>query len=568
LARLYYLSIGGAQVQVHGEVIPDRPVMKFVGDPLMSVCNNNTFIGGIMSILKMRSFGAVLIAAGGLCSVLHAELPLEFINATKASIDTLRKRECTLSLKINNLPSAGKTVTVKQIRNSFGFGAAAPKTVFSKVGIDTVKAQQAFRTYFEWLTPENEMKWSWTDGADDYSNFDDADWLIKWCAANDIKVRGHSLFWNEDEQWLPGWALELDTAQFKAAMGRRIRGAMEHFKGKVVHWDIINEIVHNIQHGIAVPGMLAQRSGDPDIFSWIFKQARAIDSTAKFGVNEYNIIEASSQAKEYITEIKSIESKGGRIDIVGLEGHFGGSMERSHYLERIDTIASALPGKELWLTEVDFELDTLSRADKLEELMRTAFAHPNIGGIMLWMWWEGNRWRSTYTSFLVDSNFTENELGARWRTVRDEWKTNLSGTTDAAGKYTFKGFHGKYVVSVNQADSEYTDTVYLEPGSGTKVVELNLSSATSVDERKHGIIAAAIPFKLNGRTLMLIGSAEPGQLNVSMYDLSGKLLSRKSVEIGQGEYSLQADMPAGCHIFRIGTAAGQVLYTGKMAGLR
>ncbi|MBN1309577.1 MAG: endo-1,4-beta-xylanase [Chitinispirillaceae bacterium] len=512
--------------------------------------------------------GCLLTAGGGMCTASFAELSPGFIDSTNAVIDTLRKRECTLTVQSRGELLPGKEIVIRQLRNHFGFGAATPKKPFFMEEIDSAALGKAFRTYFEWVTPENEMKWKYTDEMDDYQNYEDADWLIDWCTANDIKVRGHSLFWNEHEGWIPDWSKELDTSLFKAAMKRRITGAMTHFKGKVAHWDIINEIVHRDSGYIAVPGMLANRSGDTTVFQWIFKEARKIDPEVKMAVNEYNIIvnQQWSAAKEYITEIKHIESDDSvRIDIVGLEGHFGEEMERSIYLERIDTVANALPGKELWLTEVDFSIDTLVRAEKMEELMRSCFAHPRIGGLLLWVWWEGNRWRP-YTSFLVDSNFTENELGARWREVRNEWRTNIGGTTSAEGTFGFRGFHGKYEVSVYIADSVFTDTFYLDPGEGVLGVEVTCDTGTGIAAQKRGGFHTVF-FRLNGKPIqMALSSADERRLFLFTYSMTGRLLSKTPLRIGSGIDPV-SHCSAGCRIFRINTA-DRTLYTGMGLQLR
>ncbi len=493
-------------------------------------------------------------------AVASAELSQDFINQTNSSIDTLRKRECILTLRHNNQISADKAIIIRQLRNHFGFGAATPWWPFKKAGIDRDKYASCFLRYFEWATPENEMKWEYINSAEDWENYDDADSLVNWCLANDIKVRGHCLFWNEDEKWLPPWAREItDPALFKAAMKRRIEGTVSHYKGKVAHWDAINEIIHTLQHTVEIPGMLARRSGDPDIFAWIIKSAREIDPYAKMCVNEYNVIELASDAKAYIEEIKSIESKGARIDIVGLEGHFTTYMERNSYLERIDTIVNSLPGKEFWLTEVDFNIDTSIRADKMEELMRTCFAHPAIGGLILWVWWEGNRWGG-HSSFLVDSNLTENELGARWKSVRDEWRTNTEGTTNAEGVYAFRGFHGKYEASVEIDGTVYTDTFYLEPGKGAKTVELDIGTDIGTIRNKN-ILTDNMIFNINGKSIEAKLSATSRRpIRLSVYDLTGRLVYSMPVIIENSRAAVRYNVPGGCHILRL-EAGRDILYT-------
>ena len=508
----------------------------------MSICKNRsslltTFIF-IAGFLPFESFGA---------------LPQSFVDSTNAIIETLRKRDCFVSVAEDSHQPAGQIISIRQLNNYFGFGASIGKKWFFQY--DSATYGDAFRRYFDWATPENEMKWDVNEELGDYQDYADADWLISWCDQYHIKVRGHNLFWNEKREWIPDWVMEIyaeDTAGFKATMKRRLDSTMTHFKGRVAHWDLINEIVHGESGLPERPGLLVTLSGDTSIFSWIFTKAREIDPVAKLGVNEFGIITANSSAKEYIEEIKSIESKGAQIDIVGLEGHLGDYVERTSYLERIDTIAAALP-HELWLTEVDFLVDTLVRADKMEELMRTCFAHPRVGGLVLWVWWEGNRWRP-YTSFLVDSNFTENDLGERWRTVRDSWKTATEGTLDAGGGFGFRGFHGDYVASVQLGDSIFCDTFTLVPGEDTQKVALDLNFLTGTRQPLLNKASKA-SFSLNGKTVnFTLPPSENCPLFLFVYTLSGKLLAKKQVTVENGSIRLKDGEPvSGCHIICLGT---------------
>jgi GH35 family endo-1,4-beta-xylanase len=518
-----------------------------------------------MQKLKMTSIGMIsaVIVSCSIFSNAFAELPQKFIDSTNAIIDTLRKRECVLKISSQNQSVNGKTVRIKQIRNDFGFGASIGKKWFDRT--DSLKYGEAFRNYFEWATPENEMKWPSNEEADDYQDFELADSLISWCQRYDIKVRGHNLFWNERREWMPSWSLELSPAGFKQAMQRRIDGAVTHFKGKVAHWDVINEIVHYKDadgvRQITKPGLLAQLSGDTTIFSWIFQKARSIDSSVVMAVNEYSVIEKVADTKEYIEEIKDIEKNGGKIDIVGLEGHFDDYMERSSYMERIDTIARSIPHT-MWLTEVDFTLAASysERADKMEELMRSAFAYPRIGGLVLWAWWEGNQWKDGLSSFLVDSTFNETELGNRWRTVRNSWKTDTSGTVNSDGEFTFKGYSGKYEVSVPFGDSLYCDTFYLEPGQGKKsaTVELTFSVGTRREGKKYNNGEKVF---FNGKSITLPDAINPRELVLSVYTLSGRLIGKQPVAIRKGIINQSVLLPPGMHVIKLATKE-HTIYSG------
>ncbi|MCX7727779.1 MAG: endo-1,4-beta-xylanase, partial [Chitinispirillaceae bacterium] len=320
------------------------------------------------------------------------------------------------------------------------------------------------------------MKWTYVDGDSvkkETPNYERADWLVDWCLQNHIKVRGHNLFWNEHTGWIPKWTYTLTPEEFKAAMKERIESAMGHFKGRVVQWDVINEIVHGRGGSTPTVTMLDSATGDPNIFKWILEEARKIDPISKFVINDYNLIEQYDVIDKFIAKVKPLSPY---YDIVGCEGHFSKYVERSSYEQKINKLASQL-NKPIWLTEVDFTIgDTANvgtlQADKMEELMRTCFANKNVEGLIIWVWCKRRMWRNDITSYLVDSLLNETEAGKRWKKVRSEWKTNLTAKTDAQGKIKFNGFQGEYVIKYTINNIEYVDTFYLEPGSSTKEIAI------------------------------------------------------------------------------------------------
>jgi GH35 family endo-1,4-beta-xylanase len=466
-----------------------------------------------------------------------------------------RKRDCEITLvSSDGEPLAGTLVGIGQISNDFAFGGTIRGEGFDTLGNDY---GEWFLSYFDIATPENEMKWGYTMKCSQKCNpdFSKADSLIAWLLEKEIPIRGHNLFFNEKEDELPEWTRNLGTAAFKLAMKERIDAAMGHFKGKVALWDLINEICHGENGSFLSSGMLETKSGDPNILNWIMDEARKIDPDADFVINDYNLITSNDQtaADQFISKVKSLTSK---FDIIGAEGHFGASMNKSSYEPKINYLAQQL-GKPVWLTGVDFSFDIKQAPDKIEELMRTCFANPNVGGLNIGSWCNRYMPRSDLTSYFVDSLNSETPAGERWREVRDEWETEVTGYTDESGKFKFNGFQGKYMILI----SCYLDTFYLEPGVGTKTVKVTYLGETAVDHAPPGkktteffINGIAAPVKLPARYNK--------QLFLTTYSLSGQQLSRPPVNISGGTHQV-IPAPSCCRIFRIETADRQPLYTGK-----
>jgi len=484
-----------------------------------------------------------------------------------------RMRDCELTVKKNGDVAASAEVSIKQIRNHFAFGGIMSRWLFDtlKAGVDGVTQNygDAFLKYFDYATPENEMKWWWTEGDSTQVAppvYTDADSIVNWCVENDITVRGHNLFWNEDPTKIPAWTHTLPPAEFKAAMQARITSILGHFKDRVFHWDVLNEIIHTAGGHVKIPGMFDSLSGDNNIFPWVIKQAKIEQPDLEVVVNDYNIIEQYPDVTEYINKINAIEAQGATIDVIGLEAHFNTYVEKNGaqgYLVNLNTLASAFPDKPIWLTEVDWNISDINQCpDKMAELMQTCFAHENVGGLILWTWVNRKMWQERMNNYLLDSLLVETETGRRWRELRESWKTNITETTDASGKIDFNGYQGKYVATITEGSQTFIDTFYLEPGSGAKTLEVNLvNPSTRIMESNADAKPVLKSLKFNNRMIDINMPLTTGeQLYLSTFSISGRLVSKRPVSMSNGIATVSASS-SGCHIFSIGTA-DRILYTG------
>lgn len=86
----------------------------------------------------------------------------------------------------------------------------------------------------------------------------------------------------------------------------------------------------------------------------------------------------------------------------------------------------------------------------------------------MWGFWEGKHWKEN--AHIVDLNWTVNAAGLRYQSLMEEWKTNILGlSTDSNGAISFRGFHGKYDVTITFPDNSMeTHQIYLNPGSGVE----------------------------------------------------------------------------------------------------
>ncbi len=86
-----------------------------------------------------------------------------------------------------------------------------------------------------------------------------------------------------------------------------------------------------------------------------------------------------------------------------------------------------------------------NQADFVEQFYRLCFGHPAITSIS----WLGFSDERSYLpgGGLVDENYKPKPVYNRlMKLIHEEWKTNLSTTTNKEGMVTFRGFYGKHMV--------------------------------------------------------------------------------------------------------------------------
>lgn len=431
-----------------------------------------------MSVVRVKRFCSyitVMLAAAS--AAFASESTTDWKDEANARIVRLHQREVQVRVvDKQGGPAAGISVGIRQIRQAFPFGSA-----MSRALLRNERYADFFKAHFNWAVFENESKWYSNERFQGRNNYRDADAMLAWCEANNIPVRGHCIFW-EPERWQPRWVRDLSGDQLRQAVENRLVSAVTHFRGRFVHWDVDNEMLH---------GKFFKDGLGESIWPWMFKRAHELDPEAKLFVNEYNILSVDQafkqvQTDEYVASIRRLLDQGAPIHGVGIQGH----LWREDILanpgvlkERLDKIAALeLP---IWISEFDVaDDDETSCADKLELVYRTAYSHPAVKGIIMWVFWAGASWRGPNAG-LAHRDWTLNEAGKRYEALMEEWSTEISRTTDADGLLSFRGFHGDYAATVTRTDGAETNVSFsIERGQEPHEVTIQLQK-TSLDDFQH-----------------------------------------------------------------------------------
>uniref|UniRef100_A0A6N2MY98 GH10 domain-containing protein n=1 Tax=Salix viminalis TaxID=40686 RepID=A0A6N2MY98_SALVM len=373
--------------------------------------------------------------------------------------DKIRKRDVTLKFSGGGSSSVlGTCIKVRQMQNSFPFGSC-----MSRTNLDNEDFVNFFVKNFNWAVFGNELKWYWTEPQQGNFNYSDADEMLDMCKKNNIEARGHCIFWEVDgtvQQWIKA----LNKDDMMAAVQNHLTGLLTRYKGKFRHYDVNNEMLH---------GSFYQDHLGKDIRANMFKTANQLDPSAMLFVNDYHVedgCDTRSSPEKYIEQILDLQEQGAPVGGIGIQGHIDSPVGPvvSSALDKLGIL-----GLPIWFTELDVSsVNEYVRGDDLEVMLREAYAHPAVDGIMLWGFWE--LFMSRDNAHLVDAEGELNEAGKRYLALKKEWLTRAHGHVDEQGQFAFRGFHGNYVLEIETVSKKIMKTFVVDKGDSPLVVSIDL----------------------------------------------------------------------------------------------
>ena len=358
------------------------------------------------------------------------------------AIETLRKGALTvLVVDADDRPMTNVQVSVQQQKHEFLFGTALSTSAFEGTNLskDTSAYLDIAKKYFNHAVPENAMKWTENEPVRDQIDYTAADRMVDWCLTNGLSVRGHCAIWGCPE-FMPKWANELKGDALRSALLLRTENIMEHFKGRVDEFDVMNEVMHCTA--------LESSLGDK-IRKQIYKSARSSNGKAVLYINDYGILEGM-ELDRYVDLIKSMIDMGVPVSGIGLQAHCSAAIDACSVRKALDTLAVfKLPIK---ITEFDCVAGKESvQAQSLVDLYRTAFAHPAVEGILMWGFWEKWHWKPEAALWRTD--FSKKPAAEAYENlVFSNWWTRIEGRTDSNGVFACKAFYGDYALTATGPD--------------------------------------------------------------------------------------------------------------------
>ena len=284
----------------------------------------------------------------------------------------------------------------------------------------TLPETEAVGFQFNMLVAENEMKPEAFGGKNGSFYFGTADKLVNFANRKKMAMRGHCLVWNQqspdwissdggktnDKNWTREEALDI--------MKKHITNVMQHYKGKVREWDVVNECLDDNQSAVRTnpeayelkKNCVWQQAIGDDYVDSAFVYARRADPDALLFLNDYGVeFQGKAKSAAFYNLAVHLKNAGIPIDGVGLQCHFSiGDVDSVMLDNTIRRFEEA--GLQCIITELDMGIPDTSDKN-LEEQARSyrvitdiMLNHDNCTSMVIWGLKDNNSWRETSNPLL------------------------------------------------------------------------------------------------------------------------------------------------------------------------
>jgi endo-1,4-beta-xylanase len=226
---------------------------------------------------------------------------------------------------------------------SFPIGAAVKIKLLRNNAVYRKLIVQQFNS----ITAENAMKFNSLHPAPTVFRWSDADYIVDFAKANNIRVHGHTLIWSK---FNPKWVTEFQGSRtdWENLLKTHVQSIVSHFQGKVASWDVVNEAFED--NGNYKSCIWLDKLG-PSYIELAFRYAHECDPDALLFYNDYGHEFGGRKLQAILNMAKDFKRRGVPISGLGLQMHTVVRMEDAKIAKTLRTVAAA--GLKVHISELE-----------------------------------------------------------------------------------------------------------------------------------------------------------------------------------------------------------------------
>jgi endo-1,4-beta-xylanase len=342
---------------------------------------------------------------------------------------------------------------------------------------------------FNIVTAENAMKWDTTEPSQDSFNFTSGDALASWAESNGCQLHGHTLVWHNQT---PSWVQSLSASEMQEAMYNHIDNVMEHYKGNVLVWDVVNEAFDD--SGNYRTSFWYNTLGETYIEN-AFTRARNADPDAKLIYNDYNLEYTGSKSDAVYNMLKDFKSRGIPIDGIGFQMHLDilYGFDYEDFASNMQRFADL--GLDIYITEMDVRISSSptseelqTQADYYEGVIEKCMEQSAVKAIQFWGFTDKYSWiPQTFSgrgaALLFDEDYNPKlSYYAVQSALMGDSSTTSDTTTTATSTATTTTTPTATSTQSDEGDIELTYVISNDWGSGATIaVNIENASSSTID---------------------------------------------------------------------------------------
>ncbi len=249
---------------------------------------------------------------------------------------------------------------------------------------------------FNFVTTENALKFEPVHPRPDQYAFQEADAIVEFAQAHDMRVRGHTLIWHnqlplwlQDGQWTRDELLRVMREHVATVVGR--------YRGRICVWDVVNEAVAD--GGRTLRPTVWQEVIGADYLDLAFRWAHEADPDALLFYNDYNA-EGMDRKSDMVYELlKGMLARGVPVHGVGLQMHITLNMPPRWSAVQENIARLNALGLEVHITELDVRIHgkptgarLLEQAQIYRDLLSVCLDAEKCTAVTMWGFTDRHSW--------------------------------------------------------------------------------------------------------------------------------------------------------------------------------
>jgi len=294
----------------------------------------------------------------------------------------------------------GETLRSLATARGFRLGYASKKDVYYRP--DGALYARIAAKEFNFVTPENSLKWGFINPLPGRYRWSSADNLVSFAKVAGMEVHGHTLVWHEQ---LPNWIKFSAPEDRETHMREFIDRILTRYANDIPLWDVVNEVFED--DGSYRNSVWFEAMG-VGFIETAFRQARASAPNARLLYNDYDVERNGPKSTAMFKMLQALKDRDTPLTGVGFQMHLFADFDRFDEVEANFQKAANMD-LDVYVTELDVSMQAGHTEEQQAEVYRRVLdiclRQARCKGLQSWGFTDMYSWRRSNTPLMFDNAY-------------------------------------------------------------------------------------------------------------------------------------------------------------------